>query len=198
MLFKKSDEEIAAEEYHEEVAEDVTTGDTHNEPEIVEDVQEEIYEEEGVIMWEAPEIEYVEKSTTWYWVSMAIAIVLIAIALWQKNFLFAVFVMIAELAVFMFAGEKPKMWEFTIDEVGVTIEGHKTYKYKDITLYDVHEFSDEYAELVLQTKSKVHHYVKIFIPVEYEEEIREVLDGKIKHGEIEVSLLETLERSLGF
>lgn len=151
-----------------------------------------------VIMWAAPEAEHIERSTTWYWGSMAVAIVLIAIALWQKNFLFAVFIVIAELFVFMLAGEKPKIWDFTIDERGVTIEGHKTYRYKDITLYDVHQFSDDYKELVLQTRSKVHHYIKIFIHAKDEAKIREALDKKITHGEIEVTSLEFLERLIGF
>lgn len=153
--------------------------------------------EEDTIAWEAPEAEHVEKSTTWYWGSMAVAIVLIAIALWQKNFLFAVFIVIAELAVFLFAGEKPKIWNFTIDDRGVTIENHKTYKYSTITLYDIHPFSDEYHELVLQTTSKVHHYIKIFIHKEDEGEIRRILDKKVRHGEIEVSFLEFLERLIG-
>lgn len=167
-----------------------------------EEVDREEYSEEGqqgggVVTWQAPEFEHVEKSTTWYWGSMVIAIVLIAIALWQKNFLFAVFIVIAELAVFMLAGEKPKLWDFSIDERGVTIENHKTYKYKDIKLYDIHEFSDEYDELVLQTNSKLQHYIKIFIPAEDRSRIEETLGKKVYRGEIEVSFMETLERLIG-
>ena len=186
-FLKRSAEDIAEEEYIEEIA-DEPTGTAV----VAQD------EPEGVmIAWEAPEAEHIEKSTTWYWASMAVAIVLIAIALWQKNFLFAVFIVIAELAIFMFAGEKPKMWDFTIDEQGVTIEGHKTYKYSTITLYDIHQFSDEYHELVLQTKSKVHHYIKIFIHAEDEQKIREALNKKVPHGEIEVTFFEFLERLIG-
>ena len=183
------DEERAHEEYLDELTAEQNEAD--NEEEMPEQAI-------GRITWEAPEFEHVEKSTTWYWGSMAVAIVLIAIALWQKNFLFAVFIVVAELVVFMFAGEKPKPWNFTIDERGVTIENHKTYKYTDITLYDIHEFSDEYHELVLQTRSKVHHYIKIFIPVDLDEEIDDLLSEKIRRGEIEVSFLEILERLIGF
>lgn len=168
-----------------------------------EEVNRDEYEEEeqygeDVITWQAPEFEHIEKSTTWYWGSMGIAVVLIAIALWQKNFLFAVFIVVAELAIFMFAGEKPKMWDFAIDERGITIEKHKTYRYQDITLYDIHDFSDEYSELVLRTRSKIHHYVKIFIRVEDEERIMEMLDERIERGEIEVTAMELLERAIGF
>ena len=186
MVFLVKNEEAAA---REEYFDEITTE---------EGISNGVPADEGVLIaWEAPEAEHIEKSATWYWASMAVAIALIAIALWQKNFLFAVFIVIAELAVFMFAGEKPKMWEFTIDEEGVTIEGHKTYKYSTISLYDIHQFSDEYKELVLQTKSKVHHYLKIFIHAEDEKRIREALDKKVSHGEIEVSFLEFLERLIG-
>lgn len=187
-LAKNKEEIMDREEYLDEVMpEDGTT-------------KEEVQEAGSgdMITWKAPEFEHVEKSTAWYWGSMAIAIALIAIALWQKNFLFAVFIVIAELAVFMLAGEKPKMWDFSIDERGVTIEKHKTYKYADITMYDIHEFSDEYHELVLKTKSKLHHYIKLFIRVEDEEKIDDLLGKKLQRGEIEVSFIELLERLIGF
>lgn len=186
-LAKTGEELDAMEAYQAEIDEDVSEEDGAYEMELID-----------AITWEAPEFEHIEKSTTWYWTSMSIAIVLIAIALWQKNFLFAVFIVIAELAIFMLAGEKPKMWQFSIDERGVTIEKHKTYKYKDILLYDIHAFSDEYDELVLRTRSKVQHYIKIFIPVEDEDVIVELLDRRVERGEIEVTLLELLERWVGF
>ncbi len=189
VFLKKSEEDTTVEESATEMAEEQNQ-------ELEEGTEEEM--DKNVLMWEAPEFEHLEKSTTWYWGSMAIAVVLMAIALWQKNFLFAVFIMIAELAIFMFAGEKPKMWDFTIDDRGVTIENHKLYKYQTITKYDIHEFSDEYHELVLQTKSKVHHYIKIFIRVEDEDKVAELLDKKVHRGEIEVTTLEFLERLIGF
>ncbi len=179
--FLKRSEEVAMEEVQEEGG-----------------APEQRAENDDILQWTAPEFEHLEKSTTWYWGSMIVAVLLMGIALWQKNFLFAIFIMIAELAIFMLAGEKPKMWDFTIDDQGVTIENHKLYKYGIITMYDIHEFSDEYHELVLQTKSKLHHYIKIFIRVEDEEKVIELLDKKTYRGEIEVSFLEFFERLIGF
>lgn len=189
-FLKKSDEEITTEEYHEEIeAEPVE--------EIEENADEEVFDD-GVLKWRAPEFEHVEKSTTWYWGSMVVAVILMAIALWQKNFLFAVLIMVAELAIFMLSEEKPKMWDFTIDQRGVTIEKHKLYKYSTMTMYDIHDFSDEYHELVLQTKSKVHHYIKIFIHVEDEERVMDLLDEWVPRGEIQVTFIELIERLVGF
>jgi hypothetical protein len=189
-FLKKSDEEIPAEEYYEEIAQEPV--------EEIEDEADGEIMDDGILTWEAPEFEHVEKSTTWYWGSMIVAVILMGIALWQKNFLFAVFIMVAELAIFMLSEEKPKMWDFMIDHRGVTIEKHKLYKYSTIKMYDIHGFSDEYHELVLQTTSKVHHYIKMFIHVEDEERVAELLDQRIPRGEIEVTFMELIERAIGF
>jgi len=189
VFLTKTDEDMNREEYGDEDQE-VSDEVTDEEEELEMPIQ-------NGITWEAPEFEHIEKSTTWYWSSMAIAIVLIAIALWQKNFLFAVFI-VAELAIFMFAGEKPKMWRFAIDDKGITIEKHKTYRYKDVVLYDIHEFSDEYYELLLKTRSKMTHYIKIFVPAEDVDAIEDLLEGRVERGEIEVTFMELLERWVGF
>jgi hypothetical protein len=188
VFLEKSEEDSKQGERTAEMAE----GPTEETEEGIEEVKGDVFK------WKAPEFEHLEKSTTWYWGSMIVAVLLMGVALWQKNFLFAVFIMLAELALFLFAGEKPKVWNFKIDDKGVTIENHKLYKYADITLYDIHEFSDEYHELVLQTKSKVHHYIKMFIRVEDEAKVTELLDKKTHRGEIEVTFLELLERLIGF
>ena len=49
------------------------------------------------IVWQIPEYEYRSKDVSWYWISLIAAIVLFAFAIWQKNFLFAIFVVIAFL-----------------------------------------------------------------------------------------------------
>ncbi len=158
----------------------------------------EVAAEAGIVKWQAPEYEHVERTTTWYWISIAIAVLLVGIALSQKNFLFAILVVIAELTIFRFSNEKPKVWDFRIDRQGITIEEHKTYKFKDIALFDIHPFSDKYYELVLHPKGKMSQYLKMFIPVDHEDRIKKALKENVKHGEIEPSLIDILERWIGF
>ena len=47
------------------------------------------------IIWQAPEFRYRHKDESWYWLTIMATAVLFLISLWQKNFLFAIFAVIA-------------------------------------------------------------------------------------------------------
>ena len=169
--------------------------------EIADEVKQEISQAPIVenISWHAPEYEYSPKSSLWYWVSVVVALILIALALWQKNFLFAIFVVVAELIIFSVADKHPKMWEFSIDGRGIYIGKNKAYFYDDLEAFDIH-WSDEnnYDQLVLKTKKKFTPIVTINIYKEDKEKIREFLKKYLKHEEIEISLSDILGRLVGF
>ena len=173
----------------------------HNKVVVLGEVKQEISQAPIVenISWHAPEYEYSPKSDLWYWVSAVVALALIALALWQKNFLFAIFVIIAELVIFSVADKHPKMWEFSIDDKGIYIGKNKAYFYNELEAFDIH-WGDEnsYDQLVLKTKKKFTPVVAINIYKEDKEKIREVLKKYIKHEEIEISLSDVLGRLIGF
>ena len=73
------------------------------------------------IKWQAPEFEYRPKDVSWYWLSLMAAIALIALAVWQKNFLFAIFIALAWLVITSLANRFPTIWEFKIDEKGLSV-----------------------------------------------------------------------------
>ena len=151
------------------------------------------------ISWHAPEYEYSPKSSFWYWTSAAAALALIAIALWQKNFLFAIFVIIAELVIFSVADKHPKIWEFSVDAKGIYIGKSKFYPYSQLTAFDIH-WGDHsgYDQLVLKTKNKFTPVVSINIYKEDKENIREFLKKYLSHEEIEVSLIDVFAKMVGF
>jgi len=64
--------------------------------------------------WQTKEYEYHEKDIFWYWASIIIAVGIVAFAVWQKNFLFAAFVIIAEILVLVWAERKPDTIEFML------------------------------------------------------------------------------------
>ncbi|MDP3892652.1 hypothetical protein, partial [Nocardioides sp.] len=66
------------------------------------------------IEWRAPEFYYREKGVSWYWLSIIAAIVILSVSVWQKNFLFAVFVVIAEILMLVWAGRKPREISFSL------------------------------------------------------------------------------------
>lgn len=59
------------------------------------------------IKWQAPEYEYREKTVSWYWISIVVAALVIAFSVWQKNFLFGFFIVIAEMLFIVWGNRTP-------------------------------------------------------------------------------------------
>ncbi len=150
------------------------------------------------ISWQAPEFEFNFKDVSWYWISLIIAIILIFVALWQKNFLFAVFIVFAELAVLYLANKSPQMWQFKINEKGIYIGESKLYEFAKIDCFDIHSYSSEFSELIIKLKSKLNPYIKIFIPPEDEKVIKDYLLNHIPQEELSESLVDSLEKLIRF
>jgi len=157
-------------------------------------------EEPLLIEWQAPEFEYREKGVSWYWIGLIIAICLLAFSVWQKNFLFAVFTVIAYLVIVYSAGQKPTVWKFALDEKGVEIDPQKGksiasrfYKYEEIAGFDIWE-----KELVLKTNKKISPYLKMNFPAEKEKEIKEFLIKHIPEEEYDVSISDSFSKLIGF
>ena len=89
------------------------------------------------ISWRAPEFEYHEKTAGWYWTTVVIALIILAFALWQQNFLFGVFVIIAEILLVIWANKKPEIVEFVVGEKGILVDEKRNYSYSEIENYSV-------------------------------------------------------------
>lgn len=156
------------------------------------------------IQWQAPEYEYYFKDVSWYWLSLTIAIVLAAVALWQKNFLFAVFVAVAWVTVVSFANHRPAVWKFSINQKGVEIElaeggtPKKLYPYDEIAGFDIHSAVGSYRELILKFKSKLSPYLKINIKPEDEEKIEKFLVEFVPKEKYLESLADSLLKLVRF
>ena len=160
---------------------------------------------ENFISWQAPEFEYRPKDVSWYWLSLIAAIILIALAVWQKNFLFVVFVVIAWLVITSLADRFPTIWKFKIDEKGLNISlpnkksgNDKFYPYEDIEGFDIHYGGEEYKELVLKIKKKFSPYLKINIYAADEEKIKNFLLQRLSKDEYQISLTDSLSNLIKF
>lgn len=156
------------------------------------------------IEWQAPEYEYQPKDISWYWISLIIGIILIALAIWQKNLLFAIFIVIAWLVITSIANRFPTVWEFKINEKGINIalskeeSGAKFYPYAEIEGFDIHSGGEDYQELVLKIKSKFSPYLKINIHSADEEKIRDFLLKILPEEEYNPSLADSFSKLIGF
>jgi len=165
---------------------------------------EKIVSEKSAISWQAPEFESRPKDVSWYWLSLMIAIVILALAVWQKNFLFAIFVVIAWLVIIYLSRRLPTVWQFKIDEKGIEIslpksrEARKHYPYAEIDGFDIKSNGDKYQELILKLKTKLSPYLKINIYSADEEKIKDFLLKFLPKEDYNVSLADSISKLIGF
>lgn len=152
------------------------------------------------VTWSAPEFRYFEKTAVWYFGSIIIALALVAVALWQKNILFAIFIVIAELMVFFWGRQEPRQYTYTLSEAGLDIGGAKFYQYSELAGYAfVHDpRPGELSELVFQPKRRLGTYLKVFLPAETVETAKKFLTDRLPEIEYRESLAEHLMERMRF
>lgn len=151
------------------------------------------------IKWQAPEFEYRQKGVSWYWVSIVVAVVILAITIWQKNFLFGFFVIAAEILVLTWANREPPAINFTLTDKGLSVGDRKFYAFAEMESFstDTHEGA-EWSNLFFQFRRRLKPLLKIKIPKSRATEIEKTLKTMLQQAEHEHSMLDTLEEFIGF
>lgn len=148
--------------------------------------------------WQAPEYEDRPKSVSWYWLSIIIAAAIIAFAIWERNFLFGIFIVLAEILFIAWGNETPANITFTLTENELLIGEGKRYQVKLFENYSANDLNDDWTELFLTFKSKLRTPLKIMVPKAKLEEIRKNLKPILREVEFEPTLLDSLEKIIGF
>ncbi len=158
----------------------------------------------ATIEWQAPEFDYAPKDVSWFWISFLAAMGLVAFALWERNFLFAVFVTIAWFTFVALANRFPPLWEFSLHDKGLTIRrpgsnlAEKMYSWEMMEGFDIHEAAEEYKELLIKVHSRFSPYLKINIHADHEGKIQDFLVRYIPREEYEKSMADALQNLIGF
>lgn len=151
------------------------------------------------IKWTAPEFEYRDKDVSWYWISIIIAVLLLGFAVWQKNFPFGFFVVIAEILLIIWGNREPNKAEFAVNEKGFGINGKKFYKYQEIAHFSLSdEMHPGHHELIFSFRHHLRPTLKVILPKENAEKVENALQIMVPQMEYEPSLVDALERFLGF
>src|SRR4051812_48043934 len=95
------------------------------------------------MQWEAPEFVYRERGVSWYWLTIIVAAAMVAFAVWQRDFLFGVFIIIAEMLAIVWANRTPRMIPFSLSERELAIGSRKRYVVTNMETFSV---ADEDAE----------------------------------------------------
>lgn len=151
------------------------------------------------IVWQAPAFKYYPKDISWYWITILISVILFFFAIWQKNFLFGVFVVVAEIAVFVLARRQPEIIEFKIDEQGVGIL-ERMFSYDELTSFCLRPDNEDknFQELILKKKVYFNPYVIILMDAEIVPRAQAILNQKLNEEPYQDSLLDILFKWLRF
>lgn len=150
------------------------------------------------IIWEAPEFEYHEKGVSWYWISIIVAAIIIAFSVWQRDFLFGFFIVIAEVLLITWGNETPRMIVFALDENGIAIGEYKHNSLKEFESWSAQQVENDYTELAFNFHARLKIPIKVLVPTEKLEEIRVNLKPLLREVEYQTTFFDTIERLLGF
>jgi hypothetical protein len=148
------------------------------------------------LSWSAAEHEYTEKDITWYLAIGGLALLLLIIAIWQGNYFFAVFVVLAGIVLANFGKRRPKVFEFRVTGEGVGI-GEKFLAFDQLESFMLRERQGSLHELIVKQKTYVNPYLRIPVDGETAERARALLAAKLPEEEYQVSLLDVFADWLG-
>ena len=144
------------------------------------------------IQWIAPEFEYHKKDDGWFVAVVLVAILVGLFALWQQNFLFLIFDVLATIMIIIWGKEKPKTVNCELDEGGLHIKK---------AFYGYEIFSDlaiKPGSLAFKNKTKLRPLLTIHFPREKTEEIKAYLLDFLSEMEYSDSLVDSFSRYFKF
>ncbi len=153
-------------------------------------------QEKKEINWRAAEYEYAQKGAGWYWVLGGICTALVVIALWQKNFFFALFIILAGLIILSLGKKRPEIFEFSLTNDKVKIGERVSCEYKDFENFSVRERPGRLDELILKKKALVNPYLRLPIDSKLAVRAKSFLREKLPEVEHQESLIDIISEWL--
>lgn len=152
------------------------------------------------LSWTAPEFEYHHKTISWHWILIIAAGLLILFSLWQKNFLFAVFVAIAATLIIKWGHREPRYINFRLTGEGLEINKEQQVydNFAGFATHPVHGQDEALSYLILRRKHRLGAYLKVLAPTKLIEDVRILANKYLPEIEYEESLSDHLSRFLKF
>lgn len=148
------------------------------------------------VTWRAAERNYVEKGSDWYFVVVGVAILLVIISLWQKNFFFTIFIILAALVLISFGKRKPKVVDFGIHDDHIEID-HQIFEYDDLKSFAVKERKGRLNEIIIRKNSPVAPFLYMPISGKLAKKAESFLETKLEKFEHEVDFFDEVSDWLG-
>lgn len=150
-----------------------------------------------MIKWQAPEYVYYEKDVSWFWLMIIFAILIVAFALWQHNFLFAIFTIVAAFMLMAWGYRRPDLIDFELNDSGLKI-GEKFYPKENFNHFSLQKETDGWHRLFLKNKKQFSLFLTIPTPPAEFDNIRNYCLNFWTEIEREESLIDVLSNFFRF
>lgn len=150
------------------------------------------------ITWQAPEYEYREKGVSWYWISIIIAAAIIAFSVWAKNFLFGLFIVIAEILFIVWGSRAPRTLDFSIDKDRLAVGDRRSKALREFESMSIDPLENGWAEIIFYAHARLRVPFKVLFPEERVDELRGLMKGVLKEVPHELTLFDAIEKLLRF
>ena len=97
--------------------------------------EEQLVAAQDAFVWETPAFERFDRGRLWYIAMSGIALLLVAYAVWQANFLFAFIILLAAIILVIAGNEKPRRVLIQIGQNGIVWSGDF------LSFDDIHNFA---------------------------------------------------------
>lgn len=147
--------------------------------------------ENEVISWRAAEFKYFEKGILWYASVILAAVLLVIFALWQDNFFFAIFIVLASVVLIFLGRKRPKVVEFRITDNGISAGKDIDYDYEQLEGFTVREYEGRLNEIVVKADTTINPFVKMPVDSQILPKVTEKLKKHIPEKEYEEAIVDT-------
>ncbi len=125
------------------------------------------------ITWQAPDHEHGHKNPDWFWAIGIIAASIAVVSVISGNTLFALFILLSAVTLFIHAIKKPRIIQFSIQKEGVSI-GTTFFPYDILESFDATKHKDR-PFVIFKSKKTFTPYIIVPLEEEKQTEIREYL-----------------------
>ncbi len=150
------------------------------------------------IVWEIKPHDHIERSDKFYFIIFSAIVVLLLFSIWQNNFLFGIFVIMAGGTIIFLSSQKPQDYKFKLTQDALMVgEGDEIYYYSGLSHFDIYRYSPEHQELFIVFKKRIRPNLSIRIHPRDVEKIKDFLSDKIPQKKVEPSIFDIFSKIIG-
>lgn len=150
------------------------------------------------IEWEIATRSEKDHGNAFYIATLSATLLLLLFSIWQKDFLFGVFVILASGTVLFLSTQRPETYKFKLTDDALIIGNRENvYPYHRFDHFDIYEYSTEEHELFLVFKERFHPILRIRVYTRDIEKIKEFLSEHLPKKDTEPSIMDIFSKAVG-